>query len=137
MKNSEWKSRWLNLNIIFQLPYLFLPIPSIILLPLIGTVSCKCFRYKPKKRQDYSIRQCFAQFFSKKMIRAHCSYLDIYISRKIRLCVVDLEDKFQTSLEAKLINFLTWKFISITLIFLLFFAEFVKSTAFYTLLLLF
>ena len=25
----------------------------------------------------------------------HCSYLDIYISRIIRLCVVDLEDKFQ------------------------------------------
>ena len=24
----------------------------------------------------------------------HCTYLDIYISRKIRLCVVDLEGKF-------------------------------------------
>ena len=32
----------------------------------------------------------------------HCSYLDIYISRKIRLCVVDLEGKFQTNLQAKL-----------------------------------
>ena len=27
---------------------------------------------------------------------SHCSYLDIYISRKIRLCVVDMEGKFQT-----------------------------------------
>ena len=50
-------------------------------------------------------------------------------------CVVDLEGKFQTNLQAKLINFLAWKFRSITLS--LFFAEFVKSTAFYTLLLLF
>ena len=33
---------------------------------------------------------------------SHCSYLDIYISRKIRLCVVDLEGKFQTNLQAKL-----------------------------------
>ena len=30
---------------------------------------------------------------------AHCSYLDI--SRKIRLCAVDLEGKFQTKLQAK------------------------------------
>ena len=40
----------------------------------------------------------------------HCTYLDIYISRKIRLCVVDLEGKFQTNLQAKLLNFLVWKF---------------------------
>ena len=64
---------------------------------------------------------------------AHCSYLDVYISRKIRLCVVDLEDQFQS----KLIIFFTWKFRSVILIFLLFFAGIVKSTAFYTLLLLF
>ena len=69
--------------------------------------------------------------------KAHCSFLDIYISRKIRLCVVDLEGKFQTNLQAKLLNFLVWKFRSIILIFLLFFAEFVKFSAFYTLLLLF
>ena len=43
----------------------------------------------------------------------HCSYLDIYISQKIRLCVVDLEGKFQTIIQAKLINFLVWKFRSI------------------------
>ena len=61
---------------------------------------------------------------------AHCSYLDIYISRKIRLCVVDLEGKFQTNLHAKSITFLVSKFRSINIfIFLLFFAEFVKSTA--------
>ena len=29
------------------------------------------------------------------------SYMDIYISRTIRLCVVDLEGKFQTNLQAK------------------------------------
>ena len=55
--------------------------------------------------------------------KAHCSLLDIYISQKTRLCVVNLEDQFQMSLEAKLINFLIWKFRSIILIFLLFFAE--------------
>ena len=53
----------------------------------------------------------------------HCSYLDIYISRKIRLCIVDLEGKCQTKLQAKLLNFLVWKFRSIILIFLLFFCR--------------
>ena len=69
--------------------------------------------------------------------KAHCSLLDIYISQKTKLCVVNLEDQFQMSLEAKLINFLIWKFKSIILIFLLFFAVVVKSGAFCTLLLLF
>ena len=64
----------------------------------------------------------------------HCSLLDIYISQKTRL---NLEDQFQTSLEAKLINFLIWKFRSIILIFLLFFAVVVKSSAFCTMLQLF
>ena len=68
---------------------------------------------------------------------SHYSYLDIYISRKIRLCVVDLEGQFQTSLQTKIMNFLIWKWRSIILIFLLFFPGVVKSTAFYTLLLLF
>ena len=68
--------------------------------------------------------------------KAHCSLLDIYISQKTRLCVVNLEDQFQTCLEAKLINFLIWKFRSIILIFLLFFAGVVKSSAFCKLLLL-
>ena len=63
----------------------------------------------------------------------HCSYLNIYISQKIRLCVVDLEGQFQTTLQAKDINFLIWKFRSIILIFLLFFAGVVKSSAFCTL----
>ena len=68
---------------------------------------------------------------------SHCSYLDIYISQNIRLCKGDFEGQFQTTLQAKGINFLIWKFRFIILIFLLVFAEFVKSTAFYTLLLLF
>ena len=34
-----------------------------------------------------------------------CSCLNIYISRKIRLCVVDLEGQFQTTLQVKVINF--------------------------------
>ena len=67
----------------------------------------------------------------------HCSYFDIYISQKIRLCVVNLEGEFQTNLQTKPITFLVRKFRSIIINFLLFFAEFVKSTAFYTLLLLF
>ena len=53
-------------------------------------------------------------------IMAHCSYLEIYISLKIRLCLVDFEGKFQTNLQAKLFNFLVWKFKSIMVIFLLF-----------------
>ena len=36
---------------------------------------------------------------------AHCSYLNIYILRKIRLCVVDWEGQFQTTLLAKPIYF--------------------------------
>ena len=67
----------------------------------------------------------------------HCSFLDIYISRKIRLCVVDFEGKFQANLQAKLFISLVWKFKSIIIIFLLFIAEFVKYSAFYTLMLLF
>ena len=67
----------------------------------------------------------------------HCSYLDIYISQNIRLCKGDFEGKFETILQAKGISFFIWKFTFIILIFLLVFAEFVKSTAFYTLLLLF
>ena len=68
---------------------------------------------------------------------AHCSHLNVYISQKIRLCVVNLEGQFQTSLEAKLINLLIWKFRSIILVFLLFFAGVVKFSAFCTPLMLF
>ena len=68
---------------------------------------------------------------------SHCSYWDIYISQKIRLCEGDFESKFQTIVQASIMNFLIWKFRSITLIFLLFFARVVKSTAFCTQLLLF
>ena len=57
--------------------------------------------------------------------------------KKTRLCVADLADQFQMCLEAKLINFLIRKFRSVILIFLLFFAGVVKSSAFCTLLLLF
>ena len=73
----------------------------------------------------------------KMLTKAQCTYLDIYISWKIRLCVVDKENKFQTNLQAKLINFLVWKLKIIILIFLLFFAQFVKSSAVCTMLLLF
>ena len=68
---------------------------------------------------------------------AHCSYLNIYISRKIRLCGVDLEGQFHTTLLANDIIFLIWNLRSIILIFLLFFAGVVKSTVFCTLLMLF
>jgi hypothetical protein len=40
------------------------------------------------------------------MATAHCSYLDIYISQKIRLCKGDFEGKFQFNLQAKLLNVL-------------------------------
>ena len=53
--------------------------------------------------------------------------------KKTRLYVVNLEGQFQTSLEAKLINLLIWKFRSIILIFLLLLAGIVKSSAFCTL----
>ena len=49
----------------------------------------------------------------------------------------DLKGQFQTSLQVKVIIFLNWKFRSIILIFFLFFAGIVKSSAFCTLLLLF
>ena len=68
---------------------------------------------------------------------SHCSYLDIYISQNIRLCKGDFEGQFQTSLQARIMIFFIWKFIFIILIFFLFFARIVKSTAFCTLLLLF
>ena len=48
----------------------------------------------------------------------------------------DLEGQFQTRLQVKVMNFLILKFRSIILIFLLFFAGIVKSSAFCTLLLL-
>ena len=41
---------------------------------------------------------------------AHCSYLDTYISQKIRLCEGDFEGKFQTRVHASIMNFLIWKF---------------------------
>ena len=63
--------------------------------------------------------------------------MDIYISQKISLYKGNFEGKFKFNLHAKSIAFWGWKFKSNILIFLLFFAEFVKATAFYTLLLLF
>ena len=48
---------------------------------------------------------------------AHCNYLNMYISQKIRLRVFDLEDQFQTTLQAKDIKFMIWKFNSITYLF--------------------
>ena len=50
----------------------------------------------------------------------HCSYLYIYISKKIRLCKSDFEGKFQFNLQAKSITFLDWKFRFTILIFHLF-----------------
>ena len=67
---------------------------------------------------------------------AHCSYLDIYISQNIRLCKGDFEGQFQTTLQAKGINIMVGKFRFVILIFLLFFSEFAKSSAFCTMLLL-
>ena len=69
--------------------------------------------------------------------KTHCSYLNIYISHKIRLCIVDLEGQFQTTLQAKDINFLIWKFRSIILIFLRFLQELPNPLLFCTLLMLF
>ena len=50
---------------------------------------------------------CFLLIFYNRTL--HCSYLNIYISRKIRLCIVDLEGQFQTTIQAKVINFLSDK----------------------------
>ena len=36
----------------------------------------------------------------------HCSYLDVYISQKIRLYEGDLEGKFQPRVQASIMNFL-------------------------------
>ena len=65
------------------------------------------------------------------------SYLDIYISQNIRLWRVILSPNFKQLYRLKILNFLIWKFKSIILIFLLFFAWVVKSSAFCTHLILF
>ena len=99
---------------------------------------CIC-RYEKWKIETFS-KKLIAPFLHsilRSNTSAHCSYLDIYISQNIRLCKGNFEGEFQTTLQAKGINFFIWKFRFIILIFLLFLAEFVKSTAFCTLLLLF
>ena len=53
----------------------------------------------------------------------HCSYLNIYISWKISLCLINLEDQVQVNFLTKPIIFFIWKFKSIILIFALFFAH--------------
>ena len=93
------------------------------------------WKYGRKQKLNFSVVYSFQFWFN--LTKTHCSYFNIYISWKIRLCVVDLEGQFQTTLQAKDINFLIWKFRSIILIFLLFFAGVVKSSAFCTLLMLF
>ena len=129
---------WNNANVLYILPliiFLGIFIPYIgkyvIFLKNFGLEFAKLFL---DSQYPEKFKLTLKQFF---LTVAHCSYLDIYISRKIRLCVVDLEGQFQTSLQPKLINFFTWKFRSVILIFLLFFAGIVKYIAFYTLLLLF
>ena len=57
---------------------------------------------------------------------AHCSYLDIYISKNIRLCKGNFEGQFQTSIQVRIMNSFIGKFITITLIFLLFLAGVAK-----------
>ena len=99
--------------------------------PLTDRRARAVISFSPKAKSDEFLSQVSHTQYT------HCSYLDIYISQKIRLCVVDVEVQFQTSLQAESINFLIWKFRSIILIFLLFFAGIVKSTAFCTLSLLF
>ena len=41
-----------------------------------------------QKQNAHWARSCYMSKFFRKIAYAHCSYLDIYISRKIRLCVV-------------------------------------------------
>ena len=50
-------------------------------------------------------------------------HLNIYISQKNRLWLVNLEGQFQTGLEAKLTTFLIWKLISIILSFFFYFLQ--------------
>ena len=82
------------------------------------------------QRNEWQKRECTC-------LNAHCSYLNIYISWKIRLCLVDLEGQVQVNFLTKPIISFIWKFKSIILIFALFFAGVVKSSAFCTLLMLF
>ena len=81
--------------------------------------------YSQESRTSRLFRRTVVQLYN-----AHCSYLDIYISQKIRLCVVDLEDKSQTNLQAKLLNFLVWKFKSVILIFFYFLQKLLNSVLF-------
>ena len=82
------------------------------------------------QRNEWQKRECTC-------LNAHCSYLNIYISWKIRLCLVNLEGQVQANFLTKPIISFIWKFKSIILIFALFFAGVVKSSAFCTLLMLF
>ena len=59
-----------------------------------------------------------AIFKIKTHITLHCSYLNIYISRKLRLCVIDLEGQFQFQFQntvdaiPKRLNLLSYIFAS-------------------------
>ena len=70
-------------------------------------------------------------------IRVHTVAIWPFTFHENRLFLVDLDGQFQTTLPPKAIKIFIWKFRTIFLIFLLFFAGVVKSSAFCTLLMLF
>ena len=109
-------------------------------LPTVQRICQKCLQWNQNFRQNtvWTKKWFRLELVSMELNHiARFTYLAIYISQKIRLCLVDFEDQFQTSLQAESINFLNAKFKSIILIFLLFFAGIVKSTGLCTLSLLF
>ena len=115
-----------------------LPGNSIFSTTLLPTKERLLSHQSKKLKDNYKLQHLVCLFFHPLQLHAsHCSYLDIHISQKIRLCEDDFEGKFQTSVQASIMNFLIWKFRFIILIFLLFLAGVVKSTAFCTQLLLF
>ena len=61
-------------------------------------LSTQCYMHM--SQVDYSNTLQYILWREDKI--SHCCYLNIYISRKIRLCVVDLEGQFQTTLQAKI-----------------------------------
>ena len=61
---------------------------------------------KTSRIQQGGYRDIRMSYCNQQMVDARCSYLDIYISQNIRLYKGDFEGQFQTTLQAKDINFL-------------------------------
>ena len=80
-------------------------------LPTVQRICQKCLQWNQNFRQNtvWTKKWFRLELVSMELNHiARFTYLAIYISQKIRLCVADLEGKFQTNLQAKSITFSVW-----------------------------